>query len=242
MSNNIDVSSLVAALTDVKVIEALTKALLPSIQAAVQSAVSSAMAESTARLDEQRELIDALGAENYELRRRIDAMEAYSRIDNVVVHGLSESFAEVGAGHRAADVATETSESSEDIFINFCQTKLNVNISKGDISVAHRLPKAQSANGPRPLLIRFANRRSRTRVMTARKELRVDRSCRIYINEHLTKEASYLFAEARKLVRAKTLAGAWSWNGRIYCKTLESRGSKSAPVDSLAALRKLAEN
>ena len=77
MTNNIDVSSLVAALTDAKVIEALTKALLPSIQAAVQSAVSSAMAESTARLDEQRELIDALGAENYELRRRIDAMEAY---------------------------------------------------------------------------------------------------------------------------------------------------------------------
>ena len=55
----IDVDSLIAALTDVTVIEALTKALLPSIQAAV----GGLMAETAARLEEQRDLTEALGAE-----------------------------------------------------------------------------------------------------------------------------------------------------------------------------------
>jgi hypothetical protein len=214
----IDVDSLIAALTDVTVIEALTKALLPSIQAAV----GGLMAETAARLEEQRDLIEALGAENCELRRRVDDLEAYSRIDNVVIHGLSESYSEIGSAPRSDDATSESSSSSEEQFISFCQNTLRVNVSKADISVAHRLKKAQGAPGPRPLLVRFSNRRTRSLIMSARKVLRADRSCRIYINEHLTQQASQLFAEARKLVRNKVIAGAWSWNGRIYCKTLGS--------------------
>lgn len=70
------------------------------------------------------------------------------------------------------------------------------------------------------MIIRFSNRKARAKVIAARKALR---DVPIYINEHLTSTMSALFASTRKLKSAGKIAGTWTWNCKIYVKTLDER-------------------
>jgi len=230
-----DVDTLIRALTDKRVMDVL--------QTAIENAVAKAVSDIKGQLDEQRELISALSAENDDLRHRIEDLESYSRIDNIIVHGLSESFAETVAPQQSSTsttnvntLATTSSASSEAQFIEFCTNTLNVKVLSSDISVAHRLPKARSATGPRPLIVRFTNRKIRSQILAARKLLRQNRS-KVFINEHLTKHKSDLFAETRKLQKGKLIASCWTWNGNVYVKTLESKGSKIVMINNMSSLR-----
>ena len=63
-------------------------------------------------------------------------------------------------------------------------------------------------------------------VLSAKKKLRQDRSCKIYVNEHLTKSVSQLFTRVRSLLKDHRFVGAWTVNGHLFVKTLESQGSK----------------
>src|SRR5271157_4706294 len=98
---------LIEALTDPRVIIALTKALGVVIAAAVDDALSKKLAP-------LRAIVDKLTAQNLELRTaldeqcvRIDEIECYSRRENIIIQGLPESSAaeRASAGPRADDRA-----------------------------------------------------------------------------------------------------------------------------------------
>jgi len=111
-----DVETLIIALTDTRVVDALAKALLPSIQSAVQLAVQD-------KLDELNQHINVLATENRELRRRINDIESADRLDNIIVHGLTETYAET-ASSRDPTKEGETPNNCEEQFVRFCTEKL----------------------------------------------------------------------------------------------------------------------
>ena len=59
---------------------------------------------------------------------------------------------------------------------------------------------------------------------TLRACIPAQRSSKIFINEHLTKPNSEIFARVRSLVKDKKFSLAWTWNGHVYFKKGENSG------------------
>ena len=225
----------VELLTDQRVIEALGRAITPFIAQVVKVTEDSinlklsAMSDALKDLKTDNSRLNAkcaeLTAENASLKssvaehaRRIIDLETYSRSSNLIIRGLPES----SSAERATNAATsndntvlrESHLSVETSVLSFCRDTLHVDIKNTDIAIAHRL-KAGRSDSARPVIVRFANRRIRNDVYHAKRLLKGN-SSRIFISEHLTKEASELFFEARKLQKDKKLFSTWTNNGAIY--------------------------
>jgi hypothetical protein len=116
--------------------------------------------------------------------------------------------------------------------LSFCQNSLGVEVSPSDISTAHGLPKG-STDRHHPLVVRFANRRTRDKVYQARKSLckpSISNVDPIFINEQLTKANGQLLAVCRKLWKASKIAGTWTWYGIVYAKLLPASGSQIVKI------------
>jgi hypothetical protein len=109
---------------------------------------------------------------------------------------------------------------------NLCITKLNITISDQDISMVHRLQTFKDAPSG-PVIVNFTSRRIRNEIYYARRLLRFSPPASqntgnskdlIYINEHLTQATSRVYAAARKLIKTKHLASAWTNAGVVYVK------------------------
>ena len=103
------------------------------------------------------EMIVELRNENGELWRHVnslilrqDAADTYSRVNNLVIHGLPPSYSEAAKSESVdPEAATpagesagfETSADSEAIFIGFCG-ELGIDIQPTDIEACHRLPRS----------------------------------------------------------------------------------------------------
>jgi len=225
----INIDDLVCALSDTKVTDALSKAFERKL-----SSIESTLATLVNDLRVRDERIEQLEIENATLRaelqhqtERIDDLESYTRRDNLIIHGLPETYATAlrptdGASSAADALNSAPDLGEESMFIKFCHDKLRVPITPQDISICHRLKKNANNDKVRPLIVRFVSRKARSAVLGARKTLR-DQRAHVYINEHLSPAANKLFAEARKLAKNKVISGAWSWNGQIYVKLLNSQ-------------------
>jgi hypothetical protein len=208
--------------------------------------------------------IAALESDNKVMKTRLEELDSYSKCENLIFHGIAlSSFAEAAAsrtsnsddrsgarvsgeagrnagGRRGQQgngesVGFETSADSEASIISFVNNILNVPLSASDISVAHRLSKQRNDPRPAPLIVRFTNRRARNAVYAARKSLANHRPA-VFINEHLTKDRSALYREARLLVKNKKLQSAWTYNGAIFVKLSDLPDSRPIRVDSLSDL------
>ena len=169
--------------------------------------------------------VNELNEENNRLKTRIDIVETQLRANNLVICGLPDaSLAEVVAtssGDKAGQEQGVTRRDTIQAVVNCCNSKLGANISENDIQASYRIP---SKSGPRPIVGSFTSKMVRDRVYALRKSLHKDRSSKIFINEHLTKPNSEIFARARKLVKDKKLSSAWTWNGHVYFKKGENSG------------------
>jgi hypothetical protein len=223
----VNIDSLISALSNDKVIDAFTRALQPSLMLSIKAEFDKLSLEMASR-DAK---ITALEKENNDLRnalaghaRHVEALEMYSRSDNLLVYGLPELFSEVAStvsdvGTNGGDLPTLAGEGalqSEATFVRFCRDALQVELSPNDISICHRLPKTPKMKH-RPLVVKFTTCKARSAVLAAKKKLRSSNS-HIYINEHLTKQTSSMFSTARAKVKDNLLAGAWTRNGRLMIK------------------------
>lgn len=244
----IAVEDLIDALSDQRVIDALTKGLGDSISSSVASKMDakiSKLFESInglrADYDKISQEVVVLQTENLSLKRQLDDLDSYSRSDNLVIHGIKESsYAESasGTGSRgsAADATEgsqrpgETNVATEQSIVEFCNNILDINLTRDDISVAHRIGKSRNSSLPAPIIVRFTNRRARNAVYGARKSL-AGKKPSVYINEHLTQHRSFILRDARQLVKAKKLQGAWTNNGIVYIKLSNLPDSRPIRVD-----------
>lgn len=254
------VEKLIDALVDPKVIDAFGQALGGTISRIVDQYLDKKLGVLVNRVTKLEEKEDKWATdrkkveeENVELRRRIDEMEAYSRGDNLIFHGLpSTSYAEAGSASSnvtlaappgmstrtsitrsgATDLPIETHRDTEQVVIDLVNKYLDVPITREDISVAHRLPKRPTDTKPAAIIVRFTNRRARNAVFYGRKALKT-RKPGVYINEHLIQSRAMLLSEARKLVKSNKLQGAWTNNGSIYIRLSGSLNSKPIRVESI---------
>ena len=251
-TQKLNTDDLIEALLNPRVLEAMTKAMTPITRALEQSltkrldtiaATLRTMREESAQLADQ---CKALSAENVELKkrvelneRRVDDLERYSRCDNLIIRGLPEGT----SAERASDAPASTDDAAtlrnshksvEASVLTFIKDALHVNITPADISTAHRL-KAGDKDTSRPVIVRFANRRVRNEVYSARMALRNSPSP-VFVSEHLTKSDADLFYEARKLLKDKKIFAAWTQNGLVNVRFSPDPNTKATIVRSRTEL------
>ena len=105
----------------------------------------------------------------------IEALEGYTRVENLLVYELTETYAEIGLARwwSTADCSIGGGfNQSEATFLHFCKMELKVTINKQDISICHRLRKSSPTDAcARPKIVRFSNRGARPEVLAAKANL-----------------------------------------------------------------------
>jgi len=192
------------------------------------------------RVKKISEDLAAATTENKQLRRRVEDLETYSRLDNVVINGLpsdSSLFGSQDVSNQNDDAnlqcLSEPTKFSLFLFNNY----MNLDIRQEDIAKIHYI---SSKAGVRSVLVKFANRRHRDRVLQARSKLKnLPNQLRIYVNEHLTSSTAAVFANARDRVRKKQLFSTWVRDGKVFFKTTGDASEKPKSAAVLADLMEI---
>jgi len=238
----LSVESLIAAFSNDKVIEALGKVLQPLIQLSFDEklhqkwdSIQSGLESLKTELKLKHDQVQQLTKHNHDLTLKvqnqaitIERLEAYNRQENLIIQGLPHSYAQAAGSATASavandDVQRENSTETEQMFLQMCNDKLKLSIDQKDISICHRLPKTDRQEYP-PVVVRFTNSKARAAVFGARKKLWNVEGNKIFINEHLTRQARKLFGYARKLLKERKISQVWTTNGQAFVKKLD--GSK----------------
>ena len=147
-------------------------------------------------------------------------MDQYSLGVNILVHGITQP-----PGN-----AIETNLDLH--MISVLNNNLNLSLTTTDISAIHRLPKPHPSSSttastatsttikPPPILIQFANKKTRNAVLLKRKELK---GRGFSLTEHLTAKKSTLLHLANEAVKNKRIQSAWSHEGKIIVRTFNNR-------------------
>ena len=191
-------------------------------------ALRSELASKDARIETLQKKVDAI-----ELKQ--DELEQYSRRNWESLSGLTE-------------------EADEDVVKGVLVTLNNVMCITAPIDISeiermHRVGKPE-ANKSRPVLIKFATYRSKSRVLErrrflnpakrteARQTLRdmigpqteddtrantIERQDRLYLNDDLTRSRAQLLYESRQANKKQLIADCWSYDGSIIVKTLTKK-------------------
>ena len=200
------------------------------------------------------------------LKKRVEMMEAHSKKDNLIIHGLKvRSYAEAasssgrashdGSGTRhdesgsdAGDEVVPNHMDTQQAVIDFCRKELHVDVTERDISAAHRLkpprggrPGRGSSDGspaqPQPTPVIVRFTSRRVRdVVFTARKKLKKSSCRVFINEHLTPEAASLFKCSRDLVKGKKIASTWTFGGQVYIRLSDDPLSRPKLVSTLQDL------
>jgi len=242
-----DVKKLIEALRNKDVVDAFVSALQPAILGTM-SELKSSIDELRKEITAKDSIISALTTEVYSLkeenvnlstslvncRDRLDLLETYTRVDNLIIKGIPERYAEAAATNASLDsmanssqqqqqLPNENSDSTMSLVIDFCSNTLGINIQLSDISIAHRMSKGKY-DKIRPVIVRFSNRFTRDSVYRARRKLfgRGSTGNDVYINEHLTKQNDELFLRCRQLKKQRKIYSTWTWHGISYVKRSET--------------------
>lgn len=192
-----------------------------------------------------RDHSSALSSSLMKYENRLDLLETYTRVDNLIIKGLPAAYSEVAtttvtdASADTLQLAAENSDTTMGTVLHFCENILGVPVQPGDISIAHRLPKSKY-DTTQPIIVRFTSRRARDSIYNARRNLHTDGSANtknIYINEHLTKHHDQVFAACRNLRREKKIYSTWTWHGITYAKRTQT--SRAMKVLNEAGISKL---
>lgn len=154
--------------------------------------------------------VDSLKVQNSELREqniklatRCNDIEQWTRKSAIRVFGVQK----MASGR----------EDCISVVHSIIKDKLRLDIPATDIEVAHRVQvsrrQADGANNKPPaIIVKFARRDVRDRVLRARSALK---NTGITFSEDLTKDNQKLLMEVRNHTEVST---AWSWNGKIFGK------------------------
>ena len=225
--NSSGILALLEALDDdavIKKFQSVLKLLLVPIQDSLQQ-VMDQNASLKRQLADRDATIDKLNQEVDALKITIDDLEQHGRKGSIRVFGLPEDT----PGQVDEKIVTLVNE----------HLKVRPPIALEDVEVAHRLGKPpeqtvvlesdQAASQTRPttraVIVRFASRRTKSRVMKEKKNLKTNPFMRangtpasVYLTDDLTKRRAQLAYQARQLKREGKLSDTWVYDARIYIK------------------------
>lgn len=144
-----------------------------------------------------------LGTAVTELRREIDAIQQYMRVDNVEVVGLPVD-----------KINNDDEGMLLDLFDN-----MNLEIRSCDIDICHEV-NTRRKDGKRVVICKFISRKSKIAVLEAKREHRDLRykGNNIFINEHLSPPNRRLFALAYQVKKDNDYKYLWTRNGTVLMR------------------------
>ncbi|KAK7915710.1 hypothetical protein WMY93_011471 [Mugilogobius chulae] len=162
-----------------------------------------------------RDLIKERDKTITELEKRIDQLEQYTRMEDVIITGLSvkpRSYAKAAAAGRnvSAEADTEDLHSLERQVVTFLEEK-DIHVDANNIAACHTLPRRDS-NKP-AIILRFANRKYKTELLRQGRKLK---GTAVFLNEHLTKKTAEIAREARILRRNDKIKATWTRNCKVF--------------------------
>ena len=236
-----------------------------------KSVVQEVMEPSTRRLEQSlKDMENVVSTMRTQLKARDGKIESLERevtrlngtIDDLEQHGRRGSV-------RVFGVPEEGDGSTDDKILTLFngRMKLRPPLSVEDIEVSHRLGKVAVATAvsdgtdaedahtnvktprpkPRTIIVKFASRRAKERVMKARKNLRLSSSDEdedgsthaelpaVYVADDLTKGRAKMAYAARELKKQKKIHDTWVLDCKIYVKDLHNRVKT---ISSLADLNR----
>lgn len=236
------VEDLIIALRDQRVLEAISTAVVkPLLDSIAELKVENDQkSEQIAKLQNDLQAanvrIGTLERSNNAIQSsRIEALEQYTRRDNLLITGLPiESVADAAtAGEDQPNALLEKS------ILKLFNDQLGVPVKPSDISIAHRIKKRNLQDSLPPMtIVRFSNRKTREAVYSARRQLRhaTGSGPRIFINEDLNKTTATVFRQARQLIRQRVIHSAWTSSCSVFIKVSadpQCRPQRIGTIDDL---------
>ena len=143
------------------------------------------------------------------LENTLDEEDAYIRRETLIFSGTALPIATGG-------------EICSNIVHQLVRDKLQIQLREGDISVAHRLGKKPSTQGPdtRSIIVKLCRSDTKREILMAKRN-HSDRSFTLFINESLTPRRRTILFALRQMKRAHPtlVTGCSSMDGRVYAYT-----------------------
>lgn len=138
-------------------------------------------------------------------------------------------------------------EDLKQVVVDICK-KMNLVMTKGRISTAHRLKVSDKYKGHPPVIVKFAFRDSRNEVFDLRntakdinrsKEWGIHNIRSLFINESLTFEKKKLFRDLKRYTKENNISlYVWPYHGNIYVRE-KTNNAPRIQIDSLQDLKDL---
>ncbi|XP_046683628.1 uncharacterized protein LOC124369621 [Homalodisca vitripennis] len=165
-----------------------------------------------------------------DLELRVEDNEQYMRSNTLEIQGIPESKNEY-----VYEVVKKVG------------VALDINISREDIDVCHRLKKRNDADRPAGIIAKFVRREDNLKFLEKR---RVKRNLNshdvgytsstanpVYVNESLSPTKRKLLAAAQSVKQEKNYAYLWVRNGKIFLR--KAQGDSFIIVSSMEQIEKL---
>lgn len=149
-----------------------------------------------------------------ELERRVEELEQYTRINDVVVTGLKikpRSYARA-----VADDGADTEEreaSAEQQVATFLGSK-GIVLDPEDLEACHPLPRRRDNDTP-AVIMRFISRKKKIALLKQGRKLK---GSNVFLNEHLTKKNADIARKARYLRKENKIQSTWVTNCKVFIK------------------------
>lgn len=128
------------------------------------------------------------------LEDRLDQQEQYSRLNSLRIYGVPEA----------------KNEETDAVVVDLCASKLNINVSRGDIDCCHRLKSREGTQ--RPIIVKFCRRLVRNEVFSKKKQLK---GSKIVIREDLTGRRAAIIKD---LVKKVGTTNVFTLSANIFVK------------------------
>ena len=151
------------------------------------------------------------------LEKRIDDLEQYTRMDDLIITGLEtkhQTYARAATNaNKGEDAPAHELHTLEQQIIEYLEGK-NISIESSSISACHTLPRKDVRSKP-AIIVRFKSRKSKIELL---KQARKLSGTGVYLNEHLTKKNADIAWQARLLRKQRKIQSTWTRNCKIMIR------------------------
>jgi predicted nuclease with TOPRIM domain len=176
--------------------------------------VTEQLTKLTQVVEEVKQLKDMISAKDKiinELERRLDNIEQQTRMEDVIITGLTikpRSYAKaVASGSNVSEHAEKADLQTLERQVLQFLTEKDIHVDPKTISACHTLPRKDKT---RPaIVLRFINRKNKTEMLSQGKKLR---GTAVYLNEHLTQKTANIAREARSMRKIGKIKATWTRN------------------------------
>lgn len=151
-----------------------------------------------------------------DLERKVEELEQYSRINDLVVTGLKinpRSYARAVTADSGGEPGEMEVSSAEQQVAAFLESR-GITLDVDNIEACHPLPRRENNDIP-AVILRFVNRKKKIALLKQGRKLK---GTNVYLNDHLTKRNAEIASKARYLRKKKKIQSTWVTNCKIFIK------------------------